>query len=192
MESLILQAFSHIDNLGQMVQDGHYDLIGPDNEIILPQIWETMVKPDMAIQMQMWPVPEKKKAPMPQHLGFPPGMDYHTLLGHAPLSKKDKEARKKEKEREKKIRSQMQMPPGMGMGGMMPPPPPPLGTLLGGMMPPPPPPGGLPLGVMEIPAKKKSSKDKKKGSSSSSSSKGILGWMSGSAPPKKESSKKKK
>jgi hypothetical protein len=58
MEELIKQAFLHVDILGPHVHEGHYDLVGPDGEIILPQIWETMVKPDLAITMHMWPMPE--------------------------------------------------------------------------------------------------------------------------------------
>ena len=61
MEGLIRQAFLHVDLLGPHVMEGHYDLIGPDGEIILPQVWDTMVKPDHAIEMQMWPIPELEK-----------------------------------------------------------------------------------------------------------------------------------
>jgi len=32
MEELIKQAFLHVDLIGQHVQDGHYDLIGPDGQ----------------------------------------------------------------------------------------------------------------------------------------------------------------
>jgi hypothetical protein len=59
MESLIKQAFLHVDVIGKLVQDGHYDLIGPDGEIILPQVWDALVKPDMSISMHMWPISEK-------------------------------------------------------------------------------------------------------------------------------------
>jgi hypothetical protein len=59
MESLIKQAFLHVDVIGKLVQDGHYDLTGPDGEIILPQVWDTMIKPDMLISMHMWPIPDK-------------------------------------------------------------------------------------------------------------------------------------
>ncbi|KAJ9630680.1 hypothetical protein H2203_001203 [Taxawa tesnikishii (nom. ined.)] len=58
MEALIKQAFLHVDVIGQHVQEGHYDLTGPDGEIILPQVWDTMVKPDWEISMHMWPMPE--------------------------------------------------------------------------------------------------------------------------------------
>jgi hypothetical protein len=61
MESLIKQAFLHVDVIGQHVQEGHYDLMGPDGEIILPQVWDTMIKPDWEVSMHMWPIPETPK-----------------------------------------------------------------------------------------------------------------------------------
>lgn len=185
MESLILQAFKHIADLGPLVAEGRYDLVGPDQEIILPQIWETMVKPDMSIEMKMWPQAKKEKLQMP----FPPGhpglqglhpMNMEFLAG--PPGKKDKEARKKEKEREKKFRQQM---------GMVPPPPP-LGPELDGMVPPPPQ-GIMPLppGVeMAFKKAKSSSGGSKKKSSSSSKGGGLFG-MFGGAPAKKDTKKKK-
>jgi hypothetical protein len=61
MESLIKQAFLHVDVIGAHVQEGHYDLMGPDGEIILPQVWDTMIKPDWAVSMHMWPFAETPK-----------------------------------------------------------------------------------------------------------------------------------
>ncbi len=60
MEELIRQAFLHVDVIGPHVADGHYDLVGPNGEIILPQVWETMIEPDWAITMHMWPMPEQQ------------------------------------------------------------------------------------------------------------------------------------
>ena len=60
MEGLIKQAFLHVDVIGDHVQQGHYDLTGPDGEIILPQVWETTVQPDWEITMHLWPMPEDK------------------------------------------------------------------------------------------------------------------------------------
>ncbi|TKA72433.1 hypothetical protein B0A49_06137 [Cryomyces minteri] len=70
MEELIKQAFLHVEVIGPHVHEGHYDLVGPDNEIILPQVWEIVVQPDWAITMHMWPMPEpaataKAAAPHP-------------------------------------------------------------------------------------------------------------------------------
>ncbi|OBT52271.1 hypothetical protein VE04_07263 [Pseudogymnoascus sp. 24MN13] len=65
MEDLITQAFLHVDVIGPHVQEGHYDLIGPNGEIILPQVWETLIESDMAITMHMWPEPEPEPEPEP-------------------------------------------------------------------------------------------------------------------------------
>lgn len=61
MEGLIRQAFMHVDIIGDHVRAQHYDLTGPDGEIILPQVWDTMVQPDWEISMHMWPMPEESK-----------------------------------------------------------------------------------------------------------------------------------
>lgn len=77
MEGLIKQAFLHVDVIGPHVHEGHYDLVGPDGEIILPQVWESMIQPDMTITMHMWPMPEPPPPP-PQDIpsrtayGMPP------------------------------------------------------------------------------------------------------------------------
>ncbi|TKA43095.1 hypothetical protein B0A54_06043 [Friedmanniomyces endolithicus] len=63
METLIKQAFLHVDVIGEHVHQGHYDLTGPDGEIILPQVWDTMIKPDWEISMHMWPMPEPPPPP---------------------------------------------------------------------------------------------------------------------------------
>ena len=72
MEELIRQAFLHVDVIGQHVADGHYDLIGPNGDIILPQVWETVVEPDWSVTMHMWPIPEKPKEPDPPPPPAPP------------------------------------------------------------------------------------------------------------------------
>lgn len=55
MEELIKQAFTQVDVLGPHVQQGHYDLLGPNGEIILPTVWEKVIQPDWSITMTMWP-----------------------------------------------------------------------------------------------------------------------------------------
>ena len=65
MEDLIRQAFLHVDVIGPHVADGHYDLVGPTGDIILPQVWETVVEPDWTITMHMWPIPEPPPEPEP-------------------------------------------------------------------------------------------------------------------------------
>lgn len=100
MENLIIQAFQHIEDLGEHVINGRYDLIGPDKDIIMPQYWDYIIQPDMHITMMLWPLPEKPK-PAPEHdifpdpLGVPlpppPGViDLDALLNPAKSKKKDK------------------------------------------------------------------------------------------------------
>jgi hypothetical protein len=67
MEALIKQAFEHVDQFSQHVADGHYDLSGPDGEIILPQMWEAVVKPGWNVTMIMWPVPAAPTLANPEH-----------------------------------------------------------------------------------------------------------------------------
>lgn len=71
MEELIKQAFLQVDVLGPHVQEGHYDLIGPDGEIILPVVWEKVIQPDWSITMTMWPI---EKSPPVGGPRMPPGM----------------------------------------------------------------------------------------------------------------------
>lgn len=56
MEDLIKQAFVHVEVIGPYVQEGHYDLVGPGGEIILPVVWEKAVLPGWQITMRMWPL----------------------------------------------------------------------------------------------------------------------------------------
>jgi hypothetical protein len=60
MEGLIKHAFVGVEALGPHVMEGHYDLIGANGEIILPQVWETVVRPDSEVTMKMWPVVEQE------------------------------------------------------------------------------------------------------------------------------------
>ncbi|KAH0123399.1 hypothetical protein KCU66_g8233, partial [Aureobasidium melanogenum] len=57
METLIRQAFVNIERIGPHVANGHYHLLGPNNEIILPQVWDIIVQPGWDIKMQLWPLP---------------------------------------------------------------------------------------------------------------------------------------
>jgi hypothetical protein len=77
MESLINQAFAHIDHLAEHVMHGRYDLIGPDKEIIMPNYWESTVEPDMHITMMLWPIPEPLKEEGPS---VPPDFDPDAIL----------------------------------------------------------------------------------------------------------------
>ena len=81
MEELIKQAFLHVDVIGPHVQEGHYDLVGPDGEIILPQIWETIVQPDWAITMHMWPSTQRSPPG-----AFPPLSATSPISTHSDIS----------------------------------------------------------------------------------------------------------
>lgn len=73
MEHLIKQAFLQVDLLGPHVQEGHYDLIGPTGDLILPSVWENVVKPGWAITMTMWPLDKAPLVGRPEPpLGKPP------------------------------------------------------------------------------------------------------------------------
>ncbi|KAK2768792.1 hypothetical protein FQN54_000648 [Arachnomyces sp. PD_36] len=85
MEELIRQAFLHVEVIGPHVAEGHYDLVGPNGDIILPQVWETVVEPDWTITMHMWPIPEKPKDPEPP----PPEDDAAVITVIEPKKKGD-------------------------------------------------------------------------------------------------------
>ncbi|KAG9230235.1 hypothetical protein BJ875DRAFT_445212 [Amylocarpus encephaloides] len=136
MEELIKQAFMHVEVIGPHVAEGHYDLIGPNGEIILPQVWETMIEPDWSITMHMWPMPEPRPGPGP---GPGPGPHHGGPFGHGPERPRSRHAGGPPHDpRDPRNRAP---PPGTGgpsgpQGGRAPPQPPP-----GGWPPPPPPPG---------------------------------------------------
>jgi hypothetical protein len=56
MEELIVQAFLHVEIIGTSVREGHYDLIGPNGEIVLPSVWAKVVQPGWSMTMHMWPL----------------------------------------------------------------------------------------------------------------------------------------
>lgn len=78
VETLIKQASYHIDFLRPHVDQGHYDLCAPDDEIILPSLWNIVVRPGMSVEMRMWPdlqpvsrPPEPRPPPSPAMSGAP-------------------------------------------------------------------------------------------------------------------------
>lgn len=81
MEELIKQAFLHVDVIGPHVQEGHYDLIGPDGEVILPSVWERVIEPDWQITMQMWPMDKAPLRSQPGPLGGGHGMGMGMGMG---------------------------------------------------------------------------------------------------------------
>ncbi|KAF4461324.1 hypothetical protein FALBO_11883 [Fusarium albosuccineum] len=55
MEHLIRAAFRNVDIIEPHVIEGHFDLIY-GGRIILPDVWEDLVEPEMAILMALWPM----------------------------------------------------------------------------------------------------------------------------------------
>lgn len=89
MEDLVKQAFLNVDGYGPYVQQGHYDLVSPDGEIILPQVWELLVQPGWAISMHMWPMPESANLNTPESVPPRPG-DQPLKAGDAKLKRPKK------------------------------------------------------------------------------------------------------
>jgi hypothetical protein len=117
MEDLIKQAFVSVEVIGPAVQAGHYDLIGPNGEIILPTIWEKVVQPDWNVTMMMWPPAEKGRPPgFPPHPGFDPHDRRRHHHGHGPAGPMGA-----------RMNGMPRMRPGMMRGPADPPPPPPHG-----------------------------------------------------------------
>ncbi|WPH03696.1 Hypothetical protein R9X50_00657900 [Acrodontium crateriforme] len=101
MEGLIKQAFLHVEDYGYHVEQGHYDLVGPDGEIILPQVWDTMIQPDWEVIMMMWPMPEPEKPDKLQKDAQEMFMGFENLA-MPPVEKKRKDGKKKDGKKAKK------------------------------------------------------------------------------------------
>ncbi|KAK5684817.1 hypothetical protein LTS10_002892 [Elasticomyces elasticus] len=103
MEILIKQAFMPVarDFLSEHVHKGQYDLIGSDGQIILPQVWNTMVRPGEEVTMHMWPMPEREErnlnedvvdvASQSETISLPP-LSEHVLVGSVPAHVKRQRA----------------------------------------------------------------------------------------------------
>lgn len=183
MEDLIKQAFTHVEVIGQHVQEGHYDLIGPDGEIILPVVWDKTIQPGWQISMRMWPGLDRPPMPGP-HPGQPISAELRAHLMRA------------QAHRQAQAAAHGGGGHGHGHGaGRVPPMRPPAGYtggVPGGQPPPPPglgpfgPPGGGrgPAMVEVVDGGRPSKRDKGK------KAKKTLGFFSGTKPKKSSSSKK--
>ena len=69
--------------IGPHVQAGHYDLIAPNGEIILLQIWGKVIELDWSVTMQMWPMDQ---GPRPSPLRPPLHLPELTLRPLAPVT----------------------------------------------------------------------------------------------------------
>ncbi|KAK4899643.1 hypothetical protein LTR27_002909 [Elasticomyces elasticus] len=103
MELLIKQAFMPVarDFLSEHVHKGHYDLIGSDGQIILPRVWNTMIRPGEEVTMHMWPMPEREERNLNEDvvdagsqsetIPLPP-LSEHVLVGSVPAHVKRQRA----------------------------------------------------------------------------------------------------
>lgn len=185
METLIKQAFMQIDDIGDHVRQGHYDLTGPDGEIILPQVWENMVQPDWEIEMHMWPLPEKEKK-KGKH-AVDPSVDPLAALGLGPLADLGigdpgkKKSTKKDGTKKKAGKSADAHVVNVGPSMGLPPPPPGYNP---GMLPDPFAMAGMPpFPAMEAPKDGKPKKSNSKSSKGNNAS-GLAAWFAGSSGPR--------
>ena len=176
MQDLIKQAFTHVEVIGPQVQQGNYDLIGPDGQIILPQIWDKVIEPDWSIEMKMWPANKRPEAQHGYPQGFPP-------MGHMPrpgTQQHNEWLRMRAAAHQARAAQAAGIPTRPGGGfphGAQPPPPP----HFRGRMPPPggervrggPPPAGHIIEVSPPRSKKKATS-------------GLAAWMAGGKPAKKK------
>ena len=54
MESLIRRSFSHVEFMNSKIVRGSYDILGPTGEIILPEIWDAVIKPGWVVELRFW------------------------------------------------------------------------------------------------------------------------------------------
>ena len=168
MEDLIKQAFQSVEVIGPQVQRGQFDLIGPNGEIILPQVWEKVVEPDWQITMVMWPLADKPGPRVPpEHPAFRLRNSASGMPRGGPGMPRGAGA--------------IPVPPAArrpGASGGIPPPPPP--DWHGAPPRPPNMRGSMGGGPVEVVTVEKKDRGKKSGSSGSA----ILGWMSGGTQKK--------
>jgi hypothetical protein len=88
METLIEQAFAHVDNrkLVDLVKRGHFDLTDPSGSLILPSLWETVVQPDWTVTMHMWPSPKNVEVPIQVSPPQSPSLSSKSVPPPAPMA----------------------------------------------------------------------------------------------------------
>jgi len=66
-------AFEELELVDPHVREGHYDLLSPDGDIILPAVWDKVIQPGWQITMRMWPVKDQPRPdPQPPPEGLTP------------------------------------------------------------------------------------------------------------------------
>ena len=56
MDNLMKRSFSHVESLNSQVFRGSYDILSPTGEIILPEIWDSVVKPGWTVELRFWEI----------------------------------------------------------------------------------------------------------------------------------------
>ena len=56
MENLIKRSFSHVESMDSEIFRGRYDILSPSGEIILPEIWDSVVMPGWVVELRFWDV----------------------------------------------------------------------------------------------------------------------------------------
>lgn len=54
MENLIKRSFSHVESMNSKIFRGSYDVLSPTGEIILPEIWDSVIKPGWVVELRFW------------------------------------------------------------------------------------------------------------------------------------------
>lgn len=54
MENLIRRSFSHVESMNSRIFKGSYDILSPTGEIVLPEIWEAVIKPGWVVELRFW------------------------------------------------------------------------------------------------------------------------------------------
>ncbi|KAG6361848.1 hypothetical protein INS49_010077 [Diaporthe citri] len=122
MKATLIEAFNHVREIGPHVIEGHFDLLTPNGDRILPHLWSTTIKPGASISMKMWP-----DTPLRGFYGPPPFL----VNPHAPSPAGNAMHARMRQMQAQRMAAMRHPPPPM----MRPPP------MIGGG-PPPPPPGG--------------------------------------------------
>ncbi len=54
MEHLIQRSFSQDESINSKIFRGSYDILSPTGEIILPELWDTVIKPGWTVELRTW------------------------------------------------------------------------------------------------------------------------------------------
>ena len=53
MQKLINSSFQNNPSSIELIMNGKYDIVGPTGDIILPQVWEAVVKPGWIVELRL-------------------------------------------------------------------------------------------------------------------------------------------